>query len=492
MTSARKPTPSSAAFSGSASSTWNPLASPVVWGTAACTVFYLALPQVPWQRELLQRYFAGHWIEYATMWLFCIGMSILARKWVALSNEREVFRHDLLAVPEGQAELEVPVDLAKRLATHPTCPERAQQTWLWRRVRGVCDFVTGRKSGIGVEEHLKYLAELSLSELHNSYSLVRTVTWAIPILGFLGTVIGITMAIAYITPEQLETAMGEVTSGLAVAFDTTALSLGLSMVLVFATFATERAEQEVISRVEEFGIDFLAVAFTDAPTPAGPFAEAEIEAAKNLLSRTESIIKWQTDLWQTSLETLRERWVESATQQQVEFTNHLQQGLKQTWEQHDQQLSIGRQEFLTGMRQVQQELTASVDSLKKTMEVQHSEFADDLGAVLEGLKQHLAQIHQQHQAQNEGLLGHLATTVSGWHDDLLLATDAMAAQLKELQKQGDILSLLTENEGEVIRLQQTMQANFQSLRTLESLDETMNSLNAAIHLLTVRARPHAA
>ena len=35
---------------------------------------------------------------------------------------------------------------------------------------------------------------------------------------------------------SVTTALGEVTAGLAVAFDTTALSLGLSMVLVFATF----------------------------------------------------------------------------------------------------------------------------------------------------------------------------------------------------------------------------------------------------------------
>ncbi|MEI2659369.1 MAG: MotA/TolQ/ExbB proton channel family protein [Bifidobacterium adolescentis] len=56
--------------------------------------------------------------------------------------------------------------------------------------------------------------------------LIRTITWAVPILGFLGTVIGITMAIANITPDQLESSLGEVTAGLAVAFDTTASVTG--------------------------------------------------------------------------------------------------------------------------------------------------------------------------------------------------------------------------------------------------------------------------
>ena len=78
---------------------------------------------------------------------------------------------------------------------------------------------------------MTYLAELGSGRLHDGYALIRTITWAVPILGFLGTVIGITMAIANITPDKLEASLPEVTAGLAVAFDTTALSLALSMLL---------------------------------------------------------------------------------------------------------------------------------------------------------------------------------------------------------------------------------------------------------------------
>ena len=77
------------------------------------------------------------------------------------------------------------------------------------------------KAVFAVERH-HTLADQAAERLHESYSLVRTITWAVPILGFLGTVVGITMAIANVTPEQLDTSLGEVTDGLAVAFDTTA------------------------------------------------------------------------------------------------------------------------------------------------------------------------------------------------------------------------------------------------------------------------------
>jgi hypothetical protein len=82
---------------------------------------------------------------------------------------------------------------------------------------------------------------------HESYGFVRTISWAIPIIGFLGTVMGITVAIANITPEQLDTSIGAVTGGLALAFDTTALSLTLSLVIVFAYFVVERADDDSVA-----------------------------------------------------------------------------------------------------------------------------------------------------------------------------------------------------------------------------------------------------
>ena len=74
-----------------------------------------------------------------------------------------------------------------------------------------------RQSHQSLEEHLRYLAERAADRLHASYALVRTVTWAVPILGFLGTVIGITMAIANISPSELQSSLTDVISGLSIS-----------------------------------------------------------------------------------------------------------------------------------------------------------------------------------------------------------------------------------------------------------------------------------
>ena len=86
-----------------------------------------------------------------------------------------------------------------------------------------------RGSADELDDQLRNLADTDALALESSYALTRFITWAIPIIGFLGTVLGITGAISGVTPEVLEKSLSTVTDGLALAFDTTALALGLTM-----------------------------------------------------------------------------------------------------------------------------------------------------------------------------------------------------------------------------------------------------------------------
>ena len=90
--------------------------------------------------------------------------------------------------------------------------------YLPRRLRESLDLVKRTGTADGLEDHLKYLSDLDASRAAQSYGLMRFVIWAIPIMGFLGTVIGITEAIAGLSPTQLENITG-VVAGLGVASD---------------------------------------------------------------------------------------------------------------------------------------------------------------------------------------------------------------------------------------------------------------------------------
>ena len=466
--------------------------SPLLWGLAATVLFYVVIPYLPIQQEFIARYFAGHWIEYATTGLCFLGLAILVKKASGLVYQNGIFTEIPLRHVRGESPLPLAERVSQTLRSTAKLPRRLRKTWLTQRVNTVCQYILGRGNSDGLEEHLKYQAELAGESLHSSYALVRTVTWAIPILGFLGTVIGITMAIANVTPEQLESSLGEVTAGLAVAFDTTALSLALSMVLVFATFLVERSEHALLARVERYGIQTLLPLLSQPAVPQSPFAQAETQAADELWKRSTELISWQTGLWQSSLETLRGKWLDSAEQQQSQFAQALQQGMSASLTQHTQQLAEFRHQFVDVFRQAADELSKMLAGTQQAVQSQQEQTSRQVAEVWQQVQVQLVALREEQRGQTEQLLRLLASASQNWHQNMTAATETLGGQLRELHQQGEVLRTLTAQEDQLIRLQSTMQNNLQSLRAVEVFEETLHSLTAAVHLLTVRAHSRAA
>jgi biopolymer transport protein ExbB/TolQ len=102
----------------------------------------------------------------------------------------------------------------------------------------------GHPAGAGAAA--RELAELDRERFSSSFDLVGLLVWAIPILGFIGTVLGISLSVGSFSgvltslqgagsiTDQMQPALAGVTFGLAVAFDTTLLALLLSIPLLFA------------------------------------------------------------------------------------------------------------------------------------------------------------------------------------------------------------------------------------------------------------------
>ena len=463
-----------------------------LWGTAVTFAFYAGLPFVPIYQDAIAHYFTAHWIEYATTGLFFIGMATLLMKAARIPAERSALNADLLEGLKLEANLDA-VGAAKGIGTHlDLVARRSEDSILVRRFRDVIEYVVGRRSADGLEGHLNYLSDLASGRLHDGYALIRTITWAVPILGFLGTVIGITMAIANITPDQLQSSLPEVTAGLAVAFDTTALSLGLSMILVFGTFVIERAEQQTLDDIEDVGTKQLICLFPSADAPTGPLVAAEAEAAAHLLKRTEGMINWQMEIWQTSLESLRDRWTSTLARQQEVLDQAFQSGLTSALSDHAEQLAAARTEFVhafehsstTIARQVAESQAAFVEQQERSAGVisqTWQSFHTDLAAVQASQTQSMSRL-------TESLTG----AALGWSDKLEDATRGMTDQLRELRAQGDTLLKLTENESELVRLEERLAQNLDSVRVVDTLEETLLNLNAAVNLMTARVKGKAA
>lgn len=463
-----------------------------LWGTAVTFAFYAVLPFVPIYRELIERYFTAHWIEYATTGLFFTGVSTLLMKASRIPSERSALNADLLDGLKLDPALDVVVT-AQGVDSHlDLVARRCEDSILVRRIRDVIDYVAGRRSADGLEGHLNYLADLAAGRLHDSYALIRTITWAVPILGFLGTVIGITMAIANITPDQLQSSLPQVTAGLAVAFDTTALSLALSMILVFGTFIIERAEQQTLDQIEDVGIKQLICLFPAEGTPTGPLATAEAEAAAQLIQRTESMINWQMEIWQSSLESLRDRWTSTLARQQEVLDQALQSGLTSALTDHADQLTAAKTEFVAAYEQSAATIARQVAESQAALVEQQDRSAALISETWQAFHSDLTAARDAQIESMTRMTDSLTGATMGWSDRLEDATRAMTDQLKELRAQGTTLLKITEQESELVRLEERLAENLDSVRVVDSLEETLLNLNAAVNLMTARVKGKAA
>jgi biopolymer transport protein ExbB/TolQ len=465
---------------------WRDLAtSPWLWGGALTWGVYAAIPHAGEWRPLLERYLAGHPVEYVQVLLFLVGLVFLAFKSWSLLTER----HGLeWAVPALRAPVQLPLaarSLRERLAELPPALLKTSSA---RRLADLADYLQHRSDADGLEGHSQQLSEQALDRQHAEYAQLQTIIWAVPILGFLGTVMGITLSIANITPDQLETSLDSVTGGLAIAFDTTAVALVQSIVLVFAAFFVKRSESRLLDELDRQVFKSLVSPLCGAARQASPMVEAETAAARELLSHTETLINQQTDLWRESVEGLRNRWTQTIASQQQELSTALSAGMQDSLGSHAQLLAQIRTECLDACR----EFTATAaDQLAETR-TQHASLQQQSIEAWQmawrSLQAEMAADRSQQQDGLRALQAGFAAEVQTAVEQLRATTAAIERQYEALHRQTELLSEIVGQEEQLAGLQSRLTENLQSLHTAETIQESVHSLTAAIHLLTARAR----
>ncbi|MGB4708450.1 MAG: MotA/TolQ/ExbB proton channel family protein [Fuerstiella sp.] len=416
-----------------------------IGATIGTVTFYAIAPKLPQVGDFVTRYFCSHPLEYISTVMFFTGMTILLQKFLHVRGERQVLANLREAVSSGL--MEKSNDASREAVLRNWCeqlPRGLKSTQLYQRSADTLHYLRG-SGHRGVEEHLRYLAELASERLHQTYATIRTITWAIPILGFLGTVIGITMAIANVTPEQLDSSLVEVTGGLAVAFDTTALALGMSIVLVFASFIVERSEQNVLNDVEEFGINSILPWF-------GSDASSKELRDSSPTEMASQLIGFQSGIWAEQLASVRETWTE-------------------VLQQHARQLAAGLD-----------------DEIQRSLKIHRMTTSEARDAYTEALQVSSQAVVQQ----TEQILARFEDRVASWQDAIQHSSLASAEQSEALHQLGAILLRMTESEERLANLQKLLNENLHSLQLANTMEQSANSLTAAVHILTARTTHRAA
>ncbi len=111
-----------------------------------------------------------------------------------------------------------------------------------------------------VDEILRSQAEHDESSMETSYSLLRGFVWAIPVLGFIGTVLGLSQAIGGFGAvlgtssdiSQITGSLQVVTSGLATAFETTLAALVAALTIQILFTFLKKHEEEFLDNCAEY------------------------------------------------------------------------------------------------------------------------------------------------------------------------------------------------------------------------------------------------
>ena len=198
------------------------------------------------------------WTPYAMIALFMLAIVILFVKWRKLAFQKRALSVELIPVGTSFALTpDTAVDVLKTLNGIVDDPKRFV---LFNRIERALLNLRNVGNLSDVSEMLRAQAENDESHTESSYGLLAGIVWVIPILGFIGTVIGLSGAIggfgavlnADATVSSLKDSLTPVTGSLGIAFDTTFVALLLAMVIQMAMTVLRRQEELFLDACREY------------------------------------------------------------------------------------------------------------------------------------------------------------------------------------------------------------------------------------------------
>ncbi len=236
-----------------------------------------------------------YWETFFMGW----SMSILLAKWHKFRRQKESMLFDVLPTEIGQ---EINQENVDRFVEHVRgLPATPSESFLINRVlRGLVHFKIRKTSG-EVSGMLSSQSDIDTSAVGSSYVMLKVFNWAIPILGFIGTVVGMSAAVGAFSGAMdtasdigaLKKSLNSVTSGLGVAFDTTYVALVMSMIITLWQGSLQKAEEDLLNWVDEYCNENLIKRLDDGAAQAQPKDTSSAAVAERIAAIQKDMAKIQ-------------------------------------------------------------------------------------------------------------------------------------------------------------------------------------------------------
>ncbi|MCH7829553.1 MAG: MotA/TolQ/ExbB proton channel family protein [Proteobacteria bacterium] len=177
------------------------------------------------------------------------ALAIMAYKAVMLGHERRLLEVDLVPIAEGMRIL--PEDTREFARQVQALPEDRQKMLLPRALLNALRRFNSTRNIQDVAISTHTICETEAERLESELSMIRYISWAIPSIGFIGTVRGIGEALAQ-ADKAVQGDIAGVTQSLGVAFNSTFIALLISIFLMFLVHQLQLMQDRLVFDSENY------------------------------------------------------------------------------------------------------------------------------------------------------------------------------------------------------------------------------------------------
>lgn len=265
-------------------------------GVGAAFAFLMLIWMVFPGTYLYELFLERSWVQWATTGLGGWTAGILLLKVLHIKKQRRALMLESL-----------PEDISPEINMHTIAdfydhvinlPRPLHSSFIFKRIRKGLEYFYVRENNAEVATMMSTQSDIDANSIASSYAMTKVFLWAIPIVGFIGTVLGIGSAIGEFadtlaggsgeevvmeqsadgsekpaetsdTAEEVseEDAMmaglQKVLGGLGTAFDTTFLALIFSILLMIPASSIQATEEDLLNLVDEYCNDNLVKRLND-------------------------------------------------------------------------------------------------------------------------------------------------------------------------------------------------------------------------------------
>jgi methyl-accepting chemotaxis protein len=448
-------------------------------------------------------------IPYITTLLFFWGLFLLVFSWLGLRKEESTFNKIKNIVMSFETidkeSAHSASDQLKQIRESKGGPIASN-----RFVRAMQRIKDGIKNNTEVLNMLRDQADIDSMIISAKNAPVKFFIWLIPVLGFIGTVLGVSAAIVGFSDiiqagtdfSSVKGSLGGVSINLGVAFDTTLLALIKTAVLMFAYSSLQKQEQSFLISMDEFSVDDLIKKVVPDIKQADRTETGQLTHAVEQL--TEKITTWDPKFSETLnsfFDRLRQYSYESLKSAGELFTR-----IEQVSTQNSE-TSVAISGSIDRFKEYSSEAVRSAGELfKKVEEVtgQNSETALTISGSMDRFKQYSEEAVQSAQnlfasiEQTTSQNSETATAISGSIDQFRQCSDGAVESAREMLKQVEQAAGLNSESAAAISgsinkfdsqiqefnsMQSSIQDNIKCITDLEEFNRCLGLLSKTLDQL---------